>query len=65
MRLTSLSTALVLLAASVFAQDPLSGAHSQAFDKHKYMLLDQLLITPQTHPNLFSVWHPRRSCSRG
>ncbi|KAA8912324.1 hypothetical protein FN846DRAFT_324558 [Sphaerosporella brunnea] len=53
MRLISLS-ALVLLAASVFAQDPNGGAHSEVFDRQKYTVLDQLLITPKTHPNLFS-----------
>jgi hypothetical protein len=46
---------VALLAALSFAQDPNGGTHSDHFDKQKYTLLDQLLITPKTHPNLFSV----------
>ncbi|KAI5818559.1 hypothetical protein BZA77DRAFT_386162 [Pyronema omphalodes] len=45
---------VALLFALSFAQDPNGGTHSDHFDKQKYTLLDQLLITPKTHPNLFS-----------
>ena len=54
MRFSSLLTSALLVALSL-AQDPNGGAHSDHFDAEKYMLLDQLLITPKTHSNLFSV----------
>ncbi|KAF8544682.1 hypothetical protein BDD12DRAFT_814347 [Trichophaea hybrida] len=53
MRFTHLLSAVLALGLSL-AQDPDGGTHSDKFDKHKYTLLDQLLITPKTHPHLFS-----------
>jgi hypothetical protein len=55
MRFPFLPTLLVLVAPLVSAQDPSSGTHSDHFDAQKYSLLDRLLITPRTHPDLFSV----------
>jgi hypothetical protein len=54
MRIASsvLSSALLYLAAVAAADE---GSHSERFDETKYRLQQQLLITPTTHPNLFSV----------
>jgi hypothetical protein len=60
MRFTPLLSAALALGLSL-AQDPNGGSHSEYFDKHKYTVLDQLLITPKTHPNLFSVPLPYSS----
>jgi len=54
MRIVSsvLAAALLFLVAVVAAD---GGSRSEEFDETKYRLHQQLLITPTTHPNLFSV----------
>lgn len=58
MRITTLLSTALLVVGGATAEDARTGTHSEVFDKSKYQVPDRLLITPQTHANLFTVLPP-------
>lgn len=59
MRLPSTTLSIIAGLVALVGADDLAwtkgGTHSDVFDAQKYSLLDRLLVTPRTHPHLFSV----------